>query len=124
MALMPRIEKFEDLEAWKEARVLTCEIYRITALGRLSSDYGVKDQLQRAAVSVMSNIAEGFEGRTDPDKIRYLTIARGSCSEVRSLLYVCFDSKYIDENTFAEICSRCVVTGKLISGLIRALRAS
>jgi four helix bundle protein len=83
--------KLENLRIWMDARELVIEIYRLMANNR---DYGFKDQIQRAAVSIMNNIAEGFEYNSDPVFVRYLNIAKGSCSEVKSMLYLCEDLKY------------------------------
>ena len=80
-----KIEKFEDIVAWQNARILTQDIY---ALFRLNKDFGFKDQIQRAAVSVMSNIAEGYERQTNKEFAQFLYIAKGSCAEIRSLLYI------------------------------------
>ncbi|MDP2842635.1 MAG: four helix bundle protein [Acetobacterium sp.] len=88
---------FEDLEVWKTARELTNRIYGITADGSFSKDYGLRDQIRRAAVSVMSNIAEGYERGGNQELIQFLSIAKGSSGEVRSQLYVAMDQEYIDK---------------------------
>lgn len=88
---------FEDLEVWKTARELTNRIYGITANGSFSKDYGLRDQIRRAAVSVMSNIAEGYERGGNQELIQFLSIAKGSSGEVRSQLYVAMDQEYIDK---------------------------
>lgn len=88
---------FEDLEVWKTARELTNRIYKITANGSFSKDYGLRDQIRRAAVSVMSNIAEGYERGGNQELIQFLSIAKGSSGEVRSQLYVAMDQEYIDK---------------------------
>ncbi len=94
---MAAIERFEDIQAWQRARELVREIYRTCAEGRLSKDFGLRDQLCRAAVSSMSNIAEGFAKKSDRDFAHFLDIARGSAIEVQSLLYVALDVGYITE---------------------------
>jgi len=99
---MPGITRFEEIEAWKTARQLTNLIYQMSDLGVFAKDYGLKDQIRRASVSVMSNIAEGFESRTDTQFINYLGHAKGSAGEVRSQLYVALDLKYILQERFAE----------------------
>jgi four helix bundle protein len=86
---------FEDLEIWKEARRLTNRIYAITHKQSFSKDYGLCDQIRRASVSVMSNIAEGFERSGNQEFIQFLSIAKGSCGEVRAQLYIALDQKYI-----------------------------
>jgi len=100
---MSTINRFEDIEAWQQARSLTQSIYRMAKTGGLSKDYGLRDQIQRASVSVMSNIAEGFESRTDALFLDLLGRAKGSCGEVRSELYVVLDAGYIAEKQFNEL---------------------
>ena len=94
---MPTVRRFEDLQAWQKARELVREIYTTSADGRLSKDFGLRDQVCRAAVSAMSNIAEGFARGSDKDFAHFLDIARGSSLEVQSLLYVALDVGYIDQ---------------------------
>src|SRR2546430_11370128 len=89
-----KIEKFEDFIAWQKARKLTRQIYKATNLPAFSRDFGLKDQIRRAAVSIMSNIAEGFERGRPSEFHQFLSIAKGSCAEVRSQLYVAFDAGY------------------------------
>jgi four helix bundle protein len=93
---MARAERFEELLAWQKARLLTKEIYELSRGAPLSNDYGLIRQMQRAAVSVMSNIAEGFDRTGSGEFHRFLSIAKGSCGELRSQLYVAFDAGYID----------------------------
>ena len=97
------IKYFEDLEVWKEARHLNRQVYQITQDTVFSRDFGLRDQIRRAAVSVMSNIAEGFERGGNKEFIQFLYIARGSCGEVRSQLYVAFDQGYIGQGVFDGI---------------------
>jgi len=109
---MGTISRFEEIEAWKNARELTKQIYQLSAIGAFSRDFGLRDQIRRAAVSVMSNIAEGFESQTQALFIKYLGIAKASAGEMRSQLYVALDLGYISpedlENTInlAEKVSR------------------
>lgn len=109
---MATFERFEDLEVWKTARVLTNMVYDLTNKGTFARDYGLKQQIQRAAVSIMSNIAEGFESQTQSLFINYLGRARGSAGEVRSQLYIALDRNYISKKEFnavfqlAKNCSR------------------
>jgi four helix bundle protein len=91
---MAGIARFEEIEAWKTARQLTNLVYKMTEQGAFAKDYGLKDQIRRASVSVMSNIAEGFESRTDVQFINYLGHAKVSAGEVRSQLYIALDMKY------------------------------
>jgi four helix bundle protein len=97
------IGQFEDIQAWQKARELVREIYQACAEGRLSRDFGLKDQLCRAAVSSMSNIAEGFARNSDNDFAHFLDIARGSVMEVQSLLYVALDVGYLGKSEFERL---------------------
>jgi four helix bundle protein len=116
-----KIERFEDIEAWKESRVLVREVYRIFSTIK---DYGLKDQIQKAAVSIMSNIAEGFDRGTNKEFIYFLVISRGSLSEVRSLLYTALDIGYLDENIFNDLRTHCLKISSIINGFIRYLQAA
>lgn len=97
---MGTIRRFEDLDVWKTARRLANDVYAYTAKDRFSRDFGLRDQIQRATVSVMSNIAEGFESRTQSLFIDYLGRARASTGEVRSQLYLALDLDYISQDEF------------------------
>ncbi len=97
---MTTIKRFEDIEAWKTARELVNDVYRLTRKNDFSRDYGLKDQIRRAAVSVVSNIAEGFESRTQALFIDYLGRAKGSAGEVRAQLYLSLDFGYITQEEF------------------------
>lgn len=90
-----RIEKFEEIESWKLARELTKEIYRVTKLNNFSKDFGLKDQIQRASVSILANVSEGFDSGSDKSLINFLNYSCRSESEVQSLLYIVGDQKYI-----------------------------
>lgn len=114
-------EPFENAEAWKLARTLTNLVYGYCRREPLSRDFGLRDQLQRAAVSVMNNVAEGWESLHVAEKRQAYNIARRSCGEVRSMSYVLLDNKFISETDQNELISLCVQSGKLISGLIRSL---
>ncbi|HNB55037.1 MAG TPA: four helix bundle protein [Anaerolineales bacterium] len=109
---MATVEKFEDLDVWQNARKLTNLIYDYSDLGAFSRDFGLRDQMRRAAVSVMSNVAEGFESLTQAMFIQYLGRAKGSAGDLRAQLYVALDRKYISPEQFqnahalAETCSR------------------
>ncbi len=120
---MANIERFEDLVAWQEARKLVAEIYRVSASGKLSSDFGLRDQIRRASVSVMSNIAEGFERVNKQEKLHFYNIARGSCGEVRSLTYVCEDASLLSQEVITALRQQTESTGKLITGLMRSFQA-
>ena len=99
---MPTITRFEEIEAWQTARELTRLIYMLTDDGKFARDFGLKDQIRRASVSIMSNIAEGFESQTQAQFIRYLGIAKASAGEVRSQLYVTRDLEYITQEQFTK----------------------
>ena len=99
---MATIKHFEDIEAWKTARELTVMVYRLTEGKAFSRDFGLKDQIRRAAVSVMSNIAEGFESQTQAQFVRYLGHAKASAGEVRSQLYVSLDVEYLTREQFDQ----------------------
>jgi four helix bundle protein len=114
-------EPFENSEAWKSARDLTNEVYRFCRREPLAKDFGLRDQLQRAAVSVMNNVAEGWESLHVAEKRQAYNIARRSCGEVRSMSYVMFDNKFINATEQQKFQIQCIQTGKLISGLIRSL---
>ena len=94
---MSAIERFEDIDAWKRARALACDIYAATSSGEFARDYGLRDQIRRAAVSAMSNIAEGFERYGSIEFRRFLSIAKGSAGEVKSQLYIALDAGLIDQ---------------------------
>ena len=112
-----RIEKFEDFIAWQKARSLTREIYKITNLPAFSRDFGLKDQIRRAAVSIMSNIAEGFERGRPSEFHQFLSIAKGSCAELRSQLYIALDAEYIPQTRFRELMSIAEEVGQVVGGL-------
>lgn len=99
---MASITRFEEIEAWKTARQLTILVYRFTRLAGFASDAALCDQIRRAAVSVMSNIAEGFESRTDTQFINFMGHAKASAGEVRAQLYAALDQGYIDQAQFDE----------------------
>jgi len=102
-AVIPTIKRFEEIEAWQTARDLTKLIYKGTEQGVFARDFGLKDQIRRASVSVMSNIAEGFESQTQQQFLRYLGIAKASAGEVRSQLYVSRDMNYLSEEQFTNL---------------------
>ncbi len=119
-----RVENFEDLNVYKQARNLTNKIYEITRQGTFSKDYGLMDQIRRASVSVMSNIAEGFERGTNTEFIQFLFIAKGSCGEVRAQLTISYDQKYIDEITYNALVDRARRISGMLNNLIAYLKGS
>lgn len=113
------IEKFEDILAWQKAKQLTILIYQCF---KESRDFGFKDQIQRASISVMNNIAEGFERRGDREFKKFLFIAKGSCGEIRSMLYLASELKYLSENEIKNIYDLSLEVSRLISGFIKKLQ--
>ena len=118
---MPRIEKFEDIESWKKARVLASEVYRRTGSGSFSRDHGLRDQVRRAAVSVMANIAEGFGRDGDREFRQFLGHAKGSACEVKSHLYVALDSGFLEKEDFDKLYAVATDAENLIAGFMRYL---
>ena len=118
------VKYFEDLEVWKETRRLTKEIYAATQDAKFSKDFGLRDQIRRAAVSVMSNIAEGFERGGNQEFIQFLYIAKGSCGEVRSQLYVALDQGYISRYQFDQMLNSFKRISGMLSSLIDYLKGS
>ena len=118
---MPLITKFEDIQAWREARKLTQSIYQLVETSPLTRDFGLKDQIQRAAVSAMTNIAEGFDCESKVEFARFLGIARRSAVEVQSLLHVALDNGYISEQIFHAQYAQAAKTKALIGGFKRSL---
>ena len=119
-----KIRKFEDLESWKKARQLTSKIYQTTGRGNFGRDFGLKDQIRRASISILSNIAEGFERGGDKEFLQFLAMAKGSCGEVRAQLYAAFDQGYVSQEAFEESSQGTIEIGRLISGLMKYLSNS
>jgi four helix bundle protein len=118
-----KIEKFEDLNAWKEARVLNNMVYRLTQ-SLLKFDYDLARQMRKCAISIMANIAEGFGRYTFKDKKQFFTIARGSIAELKSHCYATLDLGYFTRETFSQIYKQSEIVGRLISGMIRATKTN
>ena len=121
---MAKIERFEDIEAWQDARLVVKGIYEVTSEGKFARDFGLRDQIRRAAISTMSNIAEGFERGSDKDFIRFLYMAKASAGEVRSQLYVATDLGYLEQQRAGEIIDLVQAVSRRISGFIRYLKSS
>lgn len=113
-----KIEKFEDIIAWQKAKALTTGIYHIFKNNR---DFSFKDQIQRASVSIMNNIAEGFERRTNKEFLYFLYVAKGSCGEVRSMLHLALELEYVSKKEFNSLHDLTVEISKMISGFIKTL---
>lgn len=121
---MGGIERFENIEAWKQARELAKKIYAKSNSDHFSRDFGLRDQIRRAVVSVMSNIAEGFERGGDKEFVQFLYLAKGSCGEVRCQLYIARDQDYISETEFDQLTGECIAISRMLSGFITYLQKS
>ena len=119
---MAMISRFEDVQAWQEARRLVKMVYKLTGSGTFAKDFGLRDQIQRASVSVMTNIAEGFDCESKLEFARFLGIARRSAVEVQSLLYTAFDIDYITNVQLREHYEQARKTKALIGGFKRSLK--
>ena len=117
-----KIQQFEDKKVWQEARTLVNQIYKSTSKQKFSKDFGLRDQIQRAAVSVMSNIAEGYERDSNKEFIRFLLYSKGSVGEVRSLLYIAQDLSYLTEEEFSKHYESAISIIKQISNFIKYLK--
>ena len=112
-----KIERFEDFIAWQKARRLTSDIYKATREGSFARDFGLKDQIRRAAVSSMSNLAEGFERGRPGEFHQFLSVAKGSCAELRTQLYVAFDVGYLGLPAFERLMAQATEVGQILGGL-------
>jgi four helix bundle protein len=121
---MAKIERFEDTTSWQKGRELNQLVYRASREGDFMRDFGFRDQIRRASVSITSNIAEGFERGGDKEFLQFLSNAKGSCGEVRSQLYIALDERYIDKARFESMYHMTVETSRLISGLMSYLNRS
>ncbi|HEX5704469.1 MAG TPA: four helix bundle protein [Pyrinomonadaceae bacterium] len=121
---MSTFKRFEDIAAWQKSRQLTKEIYGLTSQKEFSRDFALKDQIRRASVSIMSNIAEGFERNGSGEFTRFLAIAKGSAGEVRSQLYVALDQSYITRDIFSTLNLTVTEISKMLAGLMDYLKKS
>ncbi len=121
---MTTIERFEDIDAWQRARELTKTIYALTNDGQFARDFGLRDQIRRASVSIMSNLAEGFERGGDKEFFQFVSLAKGSSGEVRAQLYVALDAGYIDQDTFSCLKDMATEINRMLAGLMKYLRGS
>jgi four helix bundle protein len=119
-----KIENFEDLRVWQRGIELTKQIYLTTSQGELSKDFGLKNQLRRAAVSVPTNIAEGFERRSRKEYVNFLNIAKGSAGEIRSLLRVAIEVGYLEEKTYLQLYSQAKELSRMLAKQIKAINQS
>jgi four helix bundle protein len=118
------VKQFEDLEVWRDARRLTQAIYRLTKAEKFSKDFALRDQIQRATISIMSNIAEGFERGGNQEFCQFLYIAKGSCGEVRSQLYIALDQSYVSRNELDQLTDSYKRLSSMISNFIAYLKNS
>jgi len=121
---MGTYNSFEDLPVWQSAKNLAILVYKLTSIDKLKKDYGIKDQIQRAAISVSSNIAEGFERGSKQELIQFLYISRGSCGELRSQLSILKDIEYINNQEYENLYIKCKEVSRQINGFIEYLKSS
>ena len=121
---MGTIKQFEDLDVWQAARALTKAIYSASSAGKFSKDFSLKDQIRGSAISAMSNIAEGFERDGNREFTQFLAVAKGSCGEVRSQLFVALDQEYISGEEYRDLYQEATRVSSLLSGLMKYLRQS
>lgn len=114
---MSKIERFEDIQAWQKARMLVKVVYSVSNSGMFAKDFGLRDQIRRASVSIMLNIAEGFARKTDREFSQFLVIAHGSAAEVQAALYVALDQEYLAESEFKALYGLADEASKMIMGL-------
>lgn len=119
-----KIETFEDLRVWQKGIELVKQVYLLTKEGDLSKDFGLRDQLRRASVSIPTNIAEGFERYSRKEYVQFLNIAKGSAGEVRSLLRVALEVGYLDRSKYDELYNSAVELSRMLSNQIQALNNS
>ena len=121
---MSTIQKFEDLKVWQKAREVNLEIYKLSNKGSFSKDFGLRDQIRRASVSILSNVAEGFERNGNKEFSQFLSIAKASAAEVRAQLYVAKDLVYISNDEFTEVVNDLIEVSKMLSGLMSYLKTT
>ncbi len=119
---MAKIEKFEDILAWQKGRELTQLVYKASRKGEFAKDFALRDQIRRAAISITSNIAEGFERGGTKEFIQFLGHSKGSTGEVRSQLYVALDEEYVTQEHWQDLHDRCLEVSRLLDGLIKYLQ--
>lgn len=119
-----KFNSFEDLQVWKDSRVLVSSIYQLTSEGKFNKDFGLREQIQRASVSIMNNIAEGFERNNNKEYIKFLGYSKGSAGEVRSMLYVATDLGYISQDSFNTLYQMSINIITQLSNFIKYLKSS
>lgn len=121
---MASIRRFEDIEAWQKARQLTHAVYQYSAAGVFGTDYALRNQIRRAAVSAMSNIAEGFERGGSSEFVQFLSIAKGSVGEIEAQLYIALDQRYLSDDDFRRLLRLTGATKRLLAGFMKYLKSS
>jgi four helix bundle protein len=119
---MGKIRQFEDLDIWKEATAIAIEIYLISETGKLKNDFGMKDQIRRAAMSISDNISEGFEYENNKDFIRFLRYSKGSAGELRNKLFVLYKVDFIEEKFYLGMYERLISLSRQINGFSKYLK--
>jgi four helix bundle protein len=119
---MTAFKSFEEIVSWQKARVLCKEIYILSSNDKFAKDFGLRDQIRRSAVSIIANIAEGYERKSDGDFKRFLNISKGSLAEVKSHLYIALDLEYISDDKFKKLASDIDEINKTLYGLIIYLK--
>jgi four helix bundle protein len=119
-----KVSRFEELIAWQKAKTLCVQVYRVTNTGPFARDFGLRDQIQRASVSAMSNIAEGFDRNSRPEFARFLTFARGSAGEVRSQVYLAAKLDYVRPEEAAALIAACNEVTRILIGLRKSIDRS
>ena len=118
---MSTFKRFEEIQAWQAARIITKKIYSLSSCGMFAKDFGFKDQIRRSSVSIMSNIAEGFERDGNGEFVQFLSVAKASAGELRSQLYVALDAEYLSKDVFLELFNEAEKASKMIGGLMKYL---
>lgn len=121
---MSTFQSFEEIEVWQKARQLTKRVYQVSSKGPFARDFGLRDQMRRACVSIMSNIAEGYERGGTKEFLQLLSVAKGSAGEVRSQLYVALDQDYLTGSVFEELTNHAREISRMLAGLMAYLRKS
>lgn len=117
-------KKFEELNVWVKSKELSIMIYQVTNEERINKDFGLRDQLRRASISIVSNIAEGFERNGNKEFIHFLCLAKGSAGEIRAQLIIAYELQYISESNFTTLNEMVIEVSKMLSGLINYLKTT
>ncbi len=121
---MSTVQRFEDLKVWQKAREVNLHIYKLSNTSAFSKDFGLREQIRKASVSVISNIAEGFERNGNKEFNQFLSIAKASAAEIRAQLYVAIDLEYITKEEFDEVVVKLTEVSKMLSGLMNYLKTT